>query len=146
MNQIVADLQTLVPNTLNSVIAPGLTKVNPFDLDFPGFPCAVVIPPILKTADYEDTATNLRQYQWWVMVVTTADNIPKSDPTYIAGLEDSVAAVFDTDSTLGGTAIAGLFPAVVEPPGPVVNGAVTYIAFYIQLTAQTIVPAAVQSA
>jgi hypothetical protein len=144
MNAIVTDLQALVPNVLNCVIVDGMTKVHPLDREYPGFPAAVVIPPILKTSDYEDQATNQRQYTWYVMVVTTLGNIPSSDPTYMAGLEDNVCAVFDLDCTLGGTANAAVMPAVLEPPGPVVHNSVTYVVFYISFTARTLVPAAVK--
>jgi hypothetical protein len=131
MNAIIADLQALVPNVLNCVIVDGMTKVHPLDRDYPGFPAAVVIPP-------------LRQYTWYVMIVTTPEAIPKTDPTYLAGLEDNVCAVFDADCTLGGTANGAVMPAVVEPPGPVNHNSVTYVVFYIQFTARVLVPASVQ--
>ena len=144
MNAIVNDLQTLVPNVLNCVIVDGMTKLHPLDRDYPGFPAAVVIPPILKASNFEDQATNLREYTWYVMIVTTPDNIPKTDPTYLAGLEDNVCAVFDLDCTLQGTANGAVFPAVLEPPGPVNFNSVTYVVFYISFSAKVIVPAAVQ--
>ena len=143
MNAIVNDLQSLVPSVLNCVIVDGMTKVHPLDRIYPGFPAAVVIPPILKTSDYEDTATNLRSYTWYVMVVTTPGNIPKTDPTYLAELEDNVCAVFDTDCTLQGTANGGVMPAVLEPPGPVNFNSVTYVVFYISFVAKVLVPASV---
>jgi hypothetical protein len=145
MNAIVSDLQALIPSVLNCVIVDGMTKVHPLDRDYPGFPAAVVIPPILKESAFEDSATNLRQYTWYVMVVTTPENIPKGDPTYMAGLEDNVCAVFDTDCTLQGTADGAVFPAVMEPPGPVVHNSVTYVVFYIQFTARVLVPASVKN-
>ena len=144
MNAIIADLQTLVPNVLNCVIVDGMTKVHPLDRDYPGFPAAVVIPPILKESAFEDSANNLRQYTWYVMVVTKPEAIPKTDPTYLAGLEDNVCAVFDADCTLGGTANGAVFPAVIEPPGPVNHNSVTYVVFYIQFTARVLVPAPVK--
>ena len=144
MNAIITDLQTLVPNVLNCVIVDGMTKVHPLDRVYPGFPAAVVIPPILKESGFEDSANNLRQYTWDVMIVTTPDNIPKTDPTYLAGLEDNVCAVFDLDCTLQGTANGAVFPAVLEPPGPVNFNSVTYVVFYISFTARVLVPAAVQ--
>jgi hypothetical protein len=144
MNAIVADLQGLVPSVLNCVIVDGMTKVHPLDRDYPGFPAAVVIPPILKESAFEDSANNLRSYTWYVMVVTTPDNIPKTDPTYMAGLEDNVCAVFDLDCTLGGTANGAVMPAVLEPPGPVVYNSVTYVVFYISFIARVLVPASVK--
>ena len=144
MNAIVADLQTLVPSVLNCVIIDDLMKA-PLDRDYPGFPAAVVLQPILKTSDYEDTATNQRQYTWRVGIVTTPENVP-NDQTYFAGLEDAVCAVFDLDCTLGGTSNAGVLPAVLEPPGPVNVNNVTYVVFSIQFTARVLVPAAVKNA
>src|SRR5882762_2983549 len=84
---ILADLQKLITaNTLRYVFADDMTKVNPLDRDWPGFPSAVVIPPTVSTSLYEDQANNLREYTWYVMVVTTPDNIPKTDSTYLEGL------------------------------------------------------------
>lgn len=145
MNAIVSDLQALIPSVLNCVIVDGMTKVHPLDRDYPGFPAAVVIPPVLKESSFEDSANNLRSYTWYVMVVTTPENIPKGDPTYMAGLEDNVCAVFDSDCTLGGTANGAVFPAVMEPPGPVVHNSVTYVVFYIQFIARVLVPATVKN-
>jgi hypothetical protein len=144
MNAIVADLETLVTSgVLNCVIIDDLMKA-PLDREYPGFPAAVVLQPILKASDYEDQGTNLRQYTWRVGIVTTPENIPKTDPTYLAGLEDNVCAVFDFDSTLGGTANGAVMPAVLEPPGPVNVNNVTYVVFSIQFTARVLVPAAVK--
>ena len=146
MSAIVADLQALVTSgVLNCVIVDGMTKVHPLDRDYPGFPAAVVIPPVLKESAYEDSANNLRQYTWYVMVVTTPDNIPKTDPTYLAGLEDNVCAVFDNDCTLGGTANGAVFPAVMEPPGPVNFNSITYVVFYLTFNARVLVPASVKT-
>jgi hypothetical protein len=141
MNAIITDLETLVPSVLKCVLATNLSK-DPTQLDYPGFPTAVVLPPVLKTADYEDTATNLRSYEWYVLVLANPEDIPKSDPTYLAGLEDNVCAVFDTDCTLQGTAPAGVFPAVLPQPAVNIKG-ITYTAFYIQFTARVLVPASV---
>ena len=103
--------------------------------DYPGFPAAVVNPPIrFKASAYEDTATNLQESTWYVMIVTTPEAIPSSDPTYLAGLEDNVCAVFDGDCTLQGTANGAVMPAVMEPPGPVNFNSVTYVVFYLQFS------------
>jgi hypothetical protein len=144
-NAILTDLQTLVQSgVLNSAFADDMTKVNPLTRNWPGFPSAVVIPPSVSTSEYEDIATNLREYTWYVMVVTTPDNIPSTDPTYIEGLIDNVLNAFDLDCTLQGTAIGGVQPAVLEAPGPVNSGSTTYVVFYIQLKGKQLVPAAVQ--
>jgi hypothetical protein len=145
MNAIISDLQTLVTSgVLNCVIVDNMTKVHPLDRNYPGYPCAVVIPPVLKTSEFEDQATNLRSYSWYIMVVTTSANLPTTDPTYLPSLVDNVCAVFDLDCTLQGTANGAVFPAVVEPPGPVSFNGVTYVLFYVTFSARQIVPAGVQ--
>jgi hypothetical protein len=142
---IVADLQTLVTSgVLNAVIEDDFTKLNPFDRTWPGYPSALVIPPTVSASEYEDVATNLREYTWYVMIVTTPENLSATDPTYLESLIDQTLQVFDNDVTLQGTAVGGVQPAILDPPGPVSSGGVTYVAFYITLKAKVLVPAAVQ--
>ena len=144
MNAIVADLQTLVPNILNSVIVDDMTKLNPLDRNWPGYPSALVIPPTVSGNEFEDQASNLMEYTWYVMVVTTPENLPSSDPTYLAGLEDQIIDVFNVDATLQGSANAAVHPVVLEPPGPVSSNSVTYVVFYVTFKARQLVPAGVQ--
>ena len=142
---IINDLQSLVDDgMLNAVIADDMTKLNPLERDWTGYPSALVIPPIASASAYEDVANNLREYTWYIMVVTTPGNLPPNDPTYLEGLMDAILNVFDLDCTLQGMAVGGVQPAVLEPPGPVNNGTLTYIVFYVKLTAKALVPAAVQ--
>jgi len=144
-NAILKDLQTLVTSgVLNSAFADELSKVNPLDRTWPGYPSAVVIPPVVSDTSFEDTATNLREYTWYIMVVTTPDNIPSNDPTYIEGLVDNVCAVFDGDATLQGTANGAVYPTIIEPPGPVNSGSTTYVVFYLQFKSRVLVPAGIQ--
>ena len=144
MNAIIKDLQTLVPNVLNSATADSLSKVSPLDRVWSGFPSAVVIPPIVSGNEYEDSANNTLEYTWYVMIVTTPASLPSNDPTYLAGLEDQVIAAFNADLTLQGTANAAVYPVIVEAPGPVNFNGATYIVFYISLKARVTVPSAVQ--
>ena len=143
MNAILADLQTLVPSVLNSAFADGMSKVNPLDRIWPGFPSAVVLPPVVSGNEFEDTAHNTMEYTWYIMVVTTAANLP-SDPTYLASLEDQIINVFNMDATLQGTSNAAVYPTLVDAPGPVSSNSVTYVAFVISLKARVVVPAGVQ--
>jgi hypothetical protein len=146
-NAILNDLQSLVEaGVLNSASADDFTKLNPLDRAWPGYPSALVIPPTVSQSEYYDVATNLREYTWYVMVVTTPDNLPSTDPTYLEGLVDAVLNIFDQDVTLQGMSIGGVQPAVLEPPGPVSSNSVTYVLFYVTLKAKTLVTAAVQSA
>ncbi len=143
-NAILTDLLSLVPTVLGSAFADDMTKVNPFDRNWPSFPSAVVMPPTVQASEYADTATNLREYTWYVMVVTTPENLSASDPAYLEGLVDNVLQVFDNDVTLQGMAVGGVQPAVLEPPGPVNSNGLTFVAFYVKLVGKALVPAAVQ--
>jgi hypothetical protein len=100
----------------------------------------------VSTSEYEDVGNNLRDYTWYIMVVTTPDNLPKTDPAYLEGLVDAVLNVFDLDCTLQGTAIGGVMPAILEAPGPVSSNSVTYVQFVVTFKARQLVPAKVQSA
>jgi len=143
---IVNDLQTLVDQgILKGVIVDDFTKLNPLDRTWQGYPSALVIPSTAGPSEYYDVGTNLRTYTWYVMVVTTPDNLPQSDPTYLEGLVDSVLGVFDQDVTMQGSAVGGVDPAVLEPPGPISSNSITYVVFYVTLKAKTLVPAAVKS-
>jgi hypothetical protein len=142
---IITDLQSLVASgVLGSVSADDFTKLNPLDRTWGPFPAALVIPPTVSQSEYYDVATNLREYTWYVMVVTTPENLPSTDPTYLESLIDSTLQVFDNDVTLQGMAIGGVSPAILDPPGPVSSGSVTYVCYYITLKAKTLVPGQVQ--
>jgi hypothetical protein len=142
---ILADLQSLVTGgVLGSCAADDFTKLNPLDRTWGAYPSALVIPPTVSQSEYYDVATNLREYTWYVMVVTTPENLSASDPTYLEGLIDKTLQVFDNDVTLQGMANGGVQPAILDPPGPVSSNTVTYVVFYITLKAKVLVPAAVQ--
>jgi hypothetical protein len=144
-NAILSDLNGLVTSgVLNSTMADDYSKLNPLDRNWPGFPCALVIPPTVSQSQYEDVATNLREYTWYVLLVTTPTNLSTTDPTYLEGLIDNVLQVFDNDVTLHGYANGGLQPAVLDPPGPVSSGSVTYVVTTVTLKAKVVTPAAVQ--
>lgn len=144
-NAIVTDLQSLVTGgVLGSMAADDYTKLNPLDRTWGKFPAALVIPPTVSQSEYYDVATNLREYTWYIMVITTNDNLPKDDPTYLESLIDNTLQVFDNDVTLQGMANGGVQPAILDPPGPVSSNSVTYVVFYITLKAKVIVSAAVQ--
>lgn len=144
-NAILTDLQTLVTSgVLNSAFADDLSKVNPLDRTWPGYPSVVVLPPTLTGNKYEDQATNTREYTWYVTLVTTPENLPTTDPTYLEGLIDQVIALFDEDATLQGTANAGLYPTLVEPPGPVSSNSITYVVATISFKARTTVTAGIK--
>ena len=142
---ILTDLQDLVNSgVIASFTAVDYSKMNVLDMNFPSFPSAVVLPPTISTSDYEDTATNLRTYTWNVLVVTQPSRLSGQNSTSLEALLDGVLNEFDLDVTLRGTAME-MMPAVVEPPGPVSNNAITYVVFYITLKAKQLVPAGVNA-
>jgi len=144
-NAIVANLEALVnSDVLQSYLVDDGSKQSLFDRDFPSFPCAVVTAPDVSTSDYEDQANNLREYTWLILVVTTVENMPASDPTYLEYLIDSVLGQFDGDVTLQGMANGGVLAATLAPPGPVSSNNVTYVSCFITIKARQLVPAGVQ--
>lgn len=144
-SSIITDLQSLVTSgVLKAVITDDFSKLNPLDRTWPGFPSALVIPPTVNTSEYLDTVTNLREYTWYVMLITTPDNLPTTDPTYLESLIDQTLQVFDNDVTLQGSSNGGVQPAILDPPGPVSSNSVTYVVAYIKLTARVVVPAGVK--
>jgi hypothetical protein len=142
---IVNDLQALVQaGVLNSYIIDDGSKQNIADYTFAGYPAAVVSAANVPSSDYEDTVTNLRVYEWLLLVVTTPDNLPKNDPTYLEFLIDSVLDAIDGDVTLQGYANGGVEAATLAPPGPVNSSSLTYSGFYVIIKAKQIVTAGVQ--
>jgi hypothetical protein len=142
---IVNDLQSLVDSgVLGSYSQDDFTKISPLDRTWGNFPAALVIPPTVSAAEYEDTATNLRTYTWTIGVVTTPGNLPSNDPTYLEGLMDAVLNAFDLDVTLQGMAVGGVEAAILDPPGPVSSAGVTYVTFAIMIRARALVPSGVQ--
>lgn len=142
-NAILTDLQTLVTSgVLKSAFADDLSKVNPLDRTWPGFPSVVVLPPMLSNTKFIDQATNEREYTWYVNLVTTPENLSSTDPTYLEGLIDQICALFDQDATLQGTANAAVFPTLVETPGPISSKSTTYVVATISFKARVTVSAA----
>jgi hypothetical protein len=142
---IVNDLQALVQaGVLNSYIVDDGSKINIADYTFSGFPAAVVSGVNVPSSDYEDTATNLREYEWLILVVTTPENMPKNNPTYLEFLVDSVLGELDGDVTLQGSANGGVAATTLAPPGPVNSSTLTYSGFYVIIKAKQIVPAGVR--
>ena len=104
------------------------------------------MPPILSGNEYEDMATNTREYTWYMMCVTTPENVAAGGSAYIEGLVDNIVAVFDADATLQGTANAGLFPTLLDTPGVIIppDSSTSYVVFFLSIKAKVTVPAAVQ--
>ena len=118
-NAIVTDLQSsYMRASLNCVIADDMTKVNPLDRDWPGFPAAVVIPPIVTDIRIRRHGHNLREYTWYIMVVTTPETFPDRSDLSCRTRWITCSSVFDLDCTLQGTAIGAVMPAVARTARP----------------------------
>jgi hypothetical protein len=142
---IIADLTALVTaGTLGSVIADDYSKINPLDRNIAATPVAIVLPPLVTTSVYEDVATNLREYMWYIQIADIPEHVSTGGSTYIETLMDAVLNAFDQDCTLQGSAIGGVLPAVLEPPGIVNANGISYVTFYVTFKARQIVPAAVK--
>ena len=142
---ILNDLNALVTSgVLASVTAVDYSKMSALDFNYPSFPSAVILPPTVSASEYEDVATNNREYVWNIMVVTQPERLSAPNDNALEALIDGVLNAFDLDCTLQGNSSAAVSPAVVEPPGPISNGTITYVVFYVQLKARQLVPAAVQ--
>ena len=133
--QIVADLQSLVPTSLAQVITTDMSRSSLFDQNFSGYPAAIVIPPLVPEAQYEDTASNIRQYNWTIIVVQLPENLAT---TPFETTMDAVFAVFDQDFTLGGSAVGGALPAITDV-GPIAFSGKTYATFYLTIKAKALV-------
>ena len=141
---ILADLQALVTaGTLQQVFADDYSKLNPLDRNITATPCAVVLPPLVQTSEYEDQATNRRTYTWYILVAVNSSNT-NGQTTLLENLMDSVLNAFDADCTLQGTSDAAVLPAILEPPGIISAQNVSYATFYVVLKASKLVPAGVQ--
>lgn len=132
--QIGSNLQTLVTaGTLGAYIQEDAT-VNVLDLDFPGFPCAVLGMPSISS-NYEYQQTNLRVYKFDVLIVQLADNITST--TWIEDLMDTILTQFDNNVTLNGYAPAGVL-ATNTPAIPVSSKGKNYIIFNVTIEARAL--------
>jgi hypothetical protein len=143
---ILTDLQDLVNSgVLASFTAIDYSKMAVLDMNFPSFPSAVVLPPTIATSEAEDSASNLREYIWTIIVVTQPERLSGPNSTSLEALLDGVLNEFDLDITLRGTAIGSVRPAVLEAPGPIANNSITYVVFSVVLKAKQLVPAGVNA-
>ena len=108
---------------------------NMLDKDFPAFPCAVLLPPSIASA--EDTSdSNVRTYQFDIVFVQKKDNI--GSETALEDLIEAVLDEFDKDKTLGGAASGGSPPGSSEPD-EVTAADQTYVVFVVTLRPRAII-------
>jgi hypothetical protein len=134
--QILKNLQALVTagaiNSFYSLDAnPNPLTVQPTG----GYPFAIVGMPRVAN-DFEDQATNRREYRFDVLFVLNPAELAHPD-TDVEDLIDAVLNQFDTNFTLAGTAIDAVLPAQVEG-WPVSTGDKSLLCIVVTLVARTL--------
>lgn len=134
--QILVNLKALVTaGVINSFYA---LDANPNPLTMQptaGYPFAIVGMPKIAS-DFEDQASNLRQYRFDILFVLDPASLTNPD-TDVEDAMDAVLNQFDTNYTLAGTAIAAVLPAAVEG-WPVATGDKSLLCFVVTLIARTL--------
>lgn len=107
-------------------------KKNPLDADIPAFPAGFVMPPSIERESLDNRNT-IRIYTFDLMFLWNADNL--SDATTVEENIEAILDAFDNDPTLGGTAMAGMFP-VASAPQPVQTSSKNLIMAVVQIQAK----------
>ena len=111
--KIVAMLRTLEnAETLREVVVQDL-KVDPLSAEYAAFPVAVLTPPSLEASEVLDNRSNVRTYQFNVVVLMKPENFDST--VDVENLQETIINLFDNDPTLSGNADAGLEPAFSRP-------------------------------
>jgi hypothetical protein len=134
--EIVLNLNALVQaGTLNSVIEIDLGK-DPLSIEpTGGYPFALVGMPS-STADYEDTATNKRDYRFDILILISYENLADQNEG-VEAIMDAVLNQFDNNFTLAGAAIATVLPMEIHAI-PVSTATRSLVAFIATIRAQTL--------
>jgi hypothetical protein len=134
--QILVNLQALVTaGVINSFYSLDKNPNPLTDVPTAGYPFAIVGMPKIAS-DFEDQATNLRQYRYDLLFVLNPTDLPHPD-TDVEDLIDAVLNQFDTNFTLAGSAIAAVLPAQVEG-FPVSTGDKSLLCVVVTLIARTL--------
>lgn len=134
--QIVLNFQALIQQgVLNSVLELDYGK-DPLTIDPPsGYPFALVGMPTV-TSDYEDQATNRRNYRFDSLVVTSYEALA-DQAEGIEGIMDAILNQFDNNFTLAGAAIATVLPVEVIAM-PVSTGTKSFVCFLVTIRVQAL--------
>lgn len=131
--QILANLQALVTaGTLGSVVEKDI-NIEILDLDFPGFPCAVLGTSSMQS-DWEYQQANKRIYTFDILIIQLQDNLQSMGD--MEDLRDAIALQFDNNVTLAGAAPLGV-SAVSSERMPVASKGKNYVVFYVRIRANT---------
>lgn len=109
---IKTELDTLVTATTLAAAVTQEVKEDPFKNDYPAYPIAVLTPPSIESTVL-DNATNLRTYEFGVVLIFKPENLESTTE-----LEQTIEAVlnhFDDHVTLDGVASGGVEPAASAP-------------------------------
>ena len=110
-------------------------KKDPLSSEFGAYPHAFLMPPAIESSAL-DNRTNLRTYNFSIMVLYNAENISGT-----TDLETSIEAIlnaFDNDPTLSGSGMGGMEP-VSSAPEPFQHGGKDLIMVIIELKARDII-------
>lgn len=98
--------------TLREVVQQDL-KEDPLKRDYPAFPVAIITPPSLEQSEVLDNRSNVRTYQFNVVVLMKPENFDTTAD--VENLQETIINLFDNNPTLSGEADAGLEPAFSRP-------------------------------
>jgi hypothetical protein len=133
--QILVNLQALVTaGFINSYYSLDQNP-DPFTTATGGYPFAIVGMPRVAS-DFEDQATNRREYRFDILFVLDPAALLHPD-TDVEDLIDAIINQFDTNFTLAGAAIDAVLPATVEG-WPVSTGTKSLLCLGVTLTARTL--------
>jgi hypothetical protein len=133
--QIMVVLNTLKTNgVINSYVSQDQSP-NAITQDPPsGYPFAIVGMPRIAN-DMEENATNLRTYRFDILFVCGYEGL--TDVTNsIEGIMDAVLNTFDTNFTLGGSAVGATVPPAHIEPLPLTIADKTYVTFVVSIEAR----------
>jgi hypothetical protein len=134
--QIVLNFNALLQaGVLNSVLELDYGK-DPLTIDAPsGYPFGLVGMPTV-TADYEDQATNRRNYRFDCLVVTDYESLADQSEG-VEGIMDAILNQFDNNFTLAGAATATVLPVEVIAM-PVSTATKSLVCFLVTVRAQAL--------
>jgi hypothetical protein len=137
--QILVNLQALqTAGVISSFIAldRGKDPLSKDNAPSTGYPFAIVGMPRVGN-DMEDTANNIRSYRFDILFVLNYDAMPTPDYA-VEGVIDAVLNQFDTNFTLGGTAIAAQVPPAQVTAFPVTTPSGDFACFVVTLECRTL--------
>lgn len=132
--QIRANIDALVTSgDLGGVVEEDV-NTNVLDLEFPGYPCAVIGTSGMDSV-WEYQQANKRTYTFDILVVQLQDNLTSLSD--MEDLRDTVATRFDNNVTLAGAAPLGV-AAIVSPAATMASKGKNFVIFNVTIRATAI--------